>query len=284
VNGSDSGADVTTLTVEGPAAVFQRSSLVPFTLIIARDNEVVAFSGNGGDDSLAVTQKGSELAVTADGGAGIDELSGADESDSFLGGSGNDTITGGLGRDVLDGGEGDDRLLARDNLGDVVHGGAGSDFAQTDRITIDAVDGVETLDATPAPVTPPAPPPRPVVDRAAALPLLGRLTVTRSHGRLIARAQLTCPAAEAGGCRTALTLESAKAVRRGATRSSLVLGSARVNLATGQRRTVTFRLNGSAAAFSRHGRLAARVQVASSDSAGNSAARTLRVALRIPRA
>jgi hypothetical protein len=255
-------------------------------LNIARDNELVAFNGNGGDDALAVTQKGSELQVTADGGAGNDELSGADEADSFFGGSGNDTITGGPGRDQLDGGEGEDRLFARDNLGDVVHGGAGSDFAQTDRTTVDTVDGVETLDATPAPVTPPPPlpppPPKPV-DRVASLPTLGRFTVIRSHGRLIARAPVTCPAAEAGGCRTALTLETAKAVRRGATRSALVLGSARVNLAPGQTRTVSLRVGGSAVGLARHGRLAARVRVASSDSAGNSAARSLQVALRIPR-
>ena len=44
-----------------------------------------------------------------------------------------------------------DTLLARDRTGDLVRGGAGDDAAVTDWVTVDAVSGVEALDATPPP-------------------------------------------------------------------------------------------------------------------------------------
>ena len=284
VNGSATAGDVTKLTANALGASFQRTNLVPFTLEIKPDNEVVAFNGNGGNDVFSVTDGGSAMLVAADGGPGNDEVSGAEEADSFFGGSGNDVLTGGGGSDLLDGGEGEDRLLARDGVGDLVRGGVGNDSAQTDRITVDAVDGVETLDATPAPVPAPAPGPNPRAggDRTALLPSVGTVAVVRSHGKLIARAPVTCPAAEAGGCRTALTLETAKTVRLGKVRAVLVLGSATVNLAGGQRKTVSVRVNGAAAGLARHGRLSTRIEVSSSDAAGNSAARTVAVGLHIP--
>ncbi len=115
------------------------------------------------------------------------------------------------------------------------------------------------------------------------LPTVGKVAVIRSHGKLIARAPVSCPVAEAGGCRTALTLETAKAVRLGKVRAVLVLGSATVNLAPGQRKTVSVRVNGGAAGLANHGKLPTRIRVASSDAAGNSAARSVAVGLRIPR-
>jgi Ca2+-binding RTX toxin-like protein len=289
VNGSATGGDVTTLEANTSGATFERTSLVPFNLAIAPNNEVVSFNGGGGNDALSVTQEGSGLLVAADGGPGNDEVVGSGEADSFFGGSGNDVLTGGGGSDLLDGGEGDDRLLARDGVGDLVRGGTGTDSAQTDRITVDAVDGVETLEATPAPVPAPAPGPSPAgrpgrtADTAALLPNLGRVTLVRSHGKLLARAPVSCPAAEAGGCRTALTLETAKAVKLGGVRAVLVLGSASVNLGSGQRKTVSVRVNGGATALASHGRLAARIQVSSSDAAGNSAAGSKAIALQVPR-
>ena len=104
---------------------------------------------SGGDDQLTVSPGLPGLLVTADGGSGNDSLTGAEEADSLVGGAGNDTLTGGGGSDLLDGQEGDDRLLARDGHGDLVRGGTGNDSAQTDALTVDAVDGVETIDATP---------------------------------------------------------------------------------------------------------------------------------------
>ena len=103
-----------------------------------------------------------------------------------------------------------------------------------------------------------------------------------SHGKLIARAPVSCPAAEAGGCRTALTLETAKAVKLGKVRAVLVLGSATVNLAPGQRKTVSVRVNRRRRGLASHGKLSTRIQVSSSDAAGNTAAGTVAVGLRIP--
>jgi Ca2+-binding RTX toxin-like protein len=288
VNGSATAGDLTQFDATATEASFVRTNLVGFTLEIAPDNEVLAFNGGGGNDALKVHDEGSAMTVAADGGAGNDELSGAEEVDSFFGGSGNDLLTGGAGSDLLDGQEGDDRMLARDGVSDLVRGGTGNDSAQTDRTTVDGVDGVETLEATPAPVPTPGPPPVPpkpqpkAGDTAALLPTVGKFAVTHSHGKLIARAPVTCPVAEAGGCRTALTLETAKAVKLGKVRAVLVLGSASVSLAPGQSQTVPVRVNGGAAALARNGKLSTRVQVSSSDAAGNTAAGTMDVGLRFP--
>ena len=276
VNGSPTAGDVLKLTANAAGATFQRTNLVPFTLGIAPADEVVAVNGGGGDDVFAVSQEGSSPLVAADGGAGNDELSGANEADSFFGGSGNDTLAGGGGSDVLDGQEGDDRLFARDATGDLVRGGTGTDSAQTDQVTVDAIDGVEALDATPAPGQQPS-------DTVAILPTVGRVQVIRSHGKLLARAPVSCPAAEAGGCHTTLTLETAKPVRLGKVRARLVLGSVSVDLAPGQERTVSLRISGAAAGLAVRGELKTRIQVASSDAAGNSAARSVAVGLRISR-
>src|SRR6476646_6714911 len=79
--------------------------------------------------------------------------------------------------------------------------------------TVDAVDGVETIDATP-------PPPAP--DTTALLPTLGHIKVVRSHGHLIARVPLSCPAAETGGCQTTVTLTTARTIRPGRVRAMVV--------------------------------------------------------------
>ncbi len=174
VNGSATAGDATQFDATATEASFVRTNLVGFTLEIAGDNEVLAFNGGGGNDTFKVHDEGSAMTVVANGGAGNDELSGADvaatarspkttqqfATDSFFGGSGNDTLTGGPGSDLLDGQEGNDRLFARDGAGDLVRGGTGEDTAQTDEVTVDAIDGVETVDATPGPT--PAPVPTPV--------------------------------------------------------------------------------------------------------------------------
>jgi Ca2+-binding RTX toxin-like protein len=282
VNGSPTADDLFKLEAGESGATFQRTNLVPFTLGISSDSEVVAVNGAGGADELSVQQQGQKLLVAADGGAGDDRLSGGNEADSFFGGSGNDMLSGGGGSDLLDGGEGNDGLFARDQVGDLVRGGIGADSAQTDRVTVDAIDGVETLDATPAPVPAPAPAPQPRADTTALPPKVGKVQVIVAHGKPVARVPLACPASEAGGCRTALTLETAKAVNLGRFRAVLVLGSKSVDLAPGQRMSVSVRIS-AAAGLATHGKLATRIEVASSDAAGNSAARSLAVGLRIPR-
>jgi Ca2+-binding RTX toxin-like protein len=208
-------------------------------------------------------------------------LTGAEEADTFLGGTGSDLLGPGGGVDLADGGEGEDRIEARDGRGDLVRGGVGADSAVTDALTVDAVDGVESLDATPEPV--PATPAAANADRRASVPALGRIRVHGGPGKPTVKVPLTCPAGEAGGCVTSLTLETAAPVKLGSLHAAVVLGSGRVVLAAGQQRTATVRLAGGAATLARHGRLRARLRLESSDAAGNSATRSVAVALRIPR-
>src|SRR5512132_3199805 len=268
INGAPTAGDIFTAAPNAGRVLFTRTNLVPFTVDFAA--EALTVIGGGGGDQLTVSPGLPGLLVTADGGSGNDLLSGADEADSFVGGAGNDTLTGGRGSDLLDGQDGDDRLLARDGHGDPLRGGPGSDSAQTDALTVDAVDGVETIDATPP------------ADTKALLPTLGHITVVRSHGHLIARIPLSCPAAETGGCKTTVTLTTATTVRLGRVRAMLVLGSNSVSLRGGQRHTLSIPLAAGAATLARHGRVSTGVQIATRDAAGNAASRQVAVSLRIP--
>ena len=237
-------------------------------------------NGGGGNDALAVSTGLPGLFVAADGDAGDDMLSGAEEDDSFFGGSGSDTVTPGRGNDLADGGSDNDRLFARDSVGDLVRGGAGTDSAQTDETTVDSTSGVEALDATPV-VTPVATPSS--TDTTALLPKLGKIKVTRQGGKLVALVRVSCPAAEAGGCRTTLTVATAKAVRLGKVTAVLVLGSKSIDLDPGQQSTARVRLTRGAAGLAKRGKLPVRVRITSSDVAANSAAKSVAVGVRIPR-
>jgi Ca2+-binding RTX toxin-like protein len=272
INGSPTAGDVFAVRRNGARAAIDRTNLVPFTVDFTA--ETLAVTGGGGDDRLTVSPGLPGLLVTADGGPGNDSLTGAEEADSLAGGAGNDTLNGGGGSDLLDGQDGDDRLLARDGRGDLVRGGTGNDSAQTDARTIDVVDGVEAIDATP-------PPPDP--DTRALLPNLGHITVVRSHGQLVARVPLACPAAETGGCRTTVTLTTAGTIRLGRVHAMLVLGSGSVSLRGGQGDTLSIPLAAGVETLARHGRLSTRVQIATRDAAGNAASRQVAVNLRIPR-
>jgi len=57
----------------------------------------------------------------------------------------------------------------------------------------------------------------------------------------------------------------------------------RIRLGPGQPSTVSIRLARGVAAFAKRGVLATRIRVTSSDAAGNSAARSMALRLRIPR-
>jgi Ca2+-binding RTX toxin-like protein len=270
INGSPTAGDAFTVRPNGARAAIDRTNLVPFTVDFTA--EALTVNGEGGDDQLTVTPGLPGLLVTADGGSGNDSLTGAEEADTLVGAADNDTLNGGGGSDLLDGQEGDDRLLARDGQGDLVRGGAGNDSAQTDALTVDAVDGVETIDATPAPVS----------DSSALVPTLGHIRVVRSHGHLVARVPLSCAAAETGGCQTTVTLTTARTVRLGRVRAKVILGSRSVSLRGGQRSTLSIRLATGVAALARHGRLSTRVQIATRDAAGNTASRRVARSLRIP--
>jgi Ca2+-binding RTX toxin-like protein len=271
VNGSPAAGDVFTVRPNAARAAIDRTNLVPFTVDFTA--EALTVHGGGGDDQLTVVPGLAGLLVIADGESGNDSLTGAEEADSLVGGAGVDALNGGGGSDLLDGQEGDDRLFARDGTGDLVRGGTGNDSAQTDALTVDVVDGVETVDATPQPVS----------DSSALVPALGRIRVVRSGGRLRARVPLSCPAAESGGCRTTVTLTTARTVRLRRVRATVILGSRSVSLRGGQRRTLSIPLASGVAALARRGRLATRVQIATRDAAGNAASRRVARNLRIPR-
>jgi Ca2+-binding RTX toxin-like protein len=271
INGSPTAGDAFTVRPNGARAAIDRTNLVPFTVDFTA--EALTVNGQGADDQLTVSPGLPGLIVTADGGSGNDSLTGAEEADSLVGGSGIDTLTGSGGSDLLDGQDGDDRLVARDGRGDLVRGGTGNDSAQTDALTVDLVDGVETIDATPSPVS----------DSRALVPTLGRIRVIRSSGHLRARVPLSCPAAEAGGCQTTVTLTTAKTVRLGRVRATVVIGSRSKSLRAGQRSTLSITLATGVAGLARRGKLATRVQIATRDAAGNTASRRVTRSLRIPR-
>jgi Ca2+-binding RTX toxin-like protein len=270
VNGSPTDGDAFTLAPNAGDPRFERTNLAPFTIEITT-SEAVAVNAGGGNDEFAVAPGLAGLFVAAHGDAGADTLTGSEEDDSFFGDSGSDTVTPGSGSDVADGGSDDDRLFARDGVGDLVRGGAGTDSAQTDEVTVDAIGGVEALDATPP------------ANTGTLLPELGQVKVDRAGRKLIARVPITCPAAAAVGCRTTLTLQTAKAVRLGEVRGVVVLGSKSVDLGPGQQATVRIRLASGAAGLAKRGKLPVRVRVASSDATGNSAEKSVAIALRIAR-
>jgi Ca2+-binding RTX toxin-like protein len=248
----------------------------------AIETEHLTVNGGDGDDRFEATAPGlaslTQLAVNAGNG-----------DDSVAGGDGPDRLDGGDGSDLLDGRDGNDQLSARDRRADVVRGGAGDDSAQTDELTLDAVSEVEQIDATPAPSEPPpptetppteTPPPGPPPDKIALLPKLGRATLAKRGNKLVVKLPISCPAEESGGCRTTLSVRTARRVRVGSARRILALGSKLVALAAGAHAMIAIRLNGRAATAIQDGRLPVRIIVASADSAGNTARRTVSVTLR----
>jgi len=256
-----------------PASLDDRTNLVPFTLDIG-SSEALDTRGLGGNDSLAALPgTGSLLAVTADGGAGDDVLSGAEEADSLFGGSGDDQLTGGAGADLLDGQDGNDALRARDAQGDLVRGGGGTDSAQADARGVDVVDGVESLDVPAATDT------KATKARVAS----GRAAVKIRRGRASTRLRLSCPAAEAGGCAGRLTLVSAKRVRIGSQRVTVVLGSARYALKAGKSKRVTVKLPTGLRGLASKGAVAAKAQTVTRDAAGNTAVGARKLSLRLPK-
>jgi len=256
VNGAGAG-DAFTITPNGAKSEFKRTNLVPFTLDV--DAEQLEVNGLGGDDTLTASD-GLALAIVADGGAGNDTLTGANEIDALLGGSGNDALTGGGGADAIDGQDGDDTLSARDGVGDLVRGGVGNDSAQTDRKNVDVVDGVEKVDALPEQAKPHQ-------------PKIGTVKLSRKGSRLTASIRLTCPAAEAGGCKVSVTLTSAK--RK--------LGSGKVTLKAGQTRVLKVKLAAGALRLAKGGKLAVRQALVSTDAAGNAVSFTRSHKLGVPR-
>ena len=127
----------------------------PFGLSIAT-SEVFELNTFGGNDTLDVEPGvGALIAIVADAGSGNDRFNGGDENDTFFGGLGDDTLEPGAGFDSVDGQDGNDRLLVRDNTGDLARGGTGTDSAVAD--AADVLAEIESANVTPAADTRPPP-------------------------------------------------------------------------------------------------------------------------------
>ena len=120
IDGStNSGASVTVNGQEFTTSVPPRSAndFGPYSGITVRSG--------AGDDVIEVV-KGTDINLTADGGAGADRIVGGEGEDRINGGSGDDTIFGNGGRDDLFGASGNDLLSGGDG-NDILYGGNGKD-------------------------------------------------------------------------------------------------------------------------------------------------------------
>ena len=243
----------------------------PFGLDIAT-SEVFELNTFAGNDTLDVQPGvGALIAIVADGGADNDRFNGGDENDTFFGGLGDDTLEPGAGFDSVDGQDGNDRLLVRDNTGDLARGGTGTDSAVAD--AADVLAEIESADVTPAADT-----------RATALRVISkRITSKIKRGIYTARVRVECPAVETGGCKGTLSLLTAKSLRiRGVKVPSALLVSKRYTLRPGQRRTLSMKLPRGIGKFAdRKRRLSLRAQSISRDASGNVATRASKLTVKL---
>jgi Ca2+-binding RTX toxin-like protein len=100
-------------------------------LLVGGDEEDI-FTGGGGKDRLEGNGGNDRL----NGFTGNDVLIGGSGDDRLYGGDGNDILIGGFGADQFRGEEGDDQFFARDNVADILLGGAGNDTAQADALDL----------------------------------------------------------------------------------------------------------------------------------------------------
>ena len=105
----------------------------------ADGTRTVIVNGGGGNDSITVVAKTTELASSGlNGDGGDDVLTGPDSNDTLTGGEGDDRLVAGKGDDVMNGGAGNDTLVWNQGDGtDTQDGGAGNDGAE--------VNGAPTL-------------------------------------------------------------------------------------------------------------------------------------------
>ncbi len=127
VNGGN-GAEQFTATANGSRVRFDRVNPAPFAIDIGT-SETLAVTANGGDDSFSASGNLSALiAVTVDGGAGVDTILGTNGADVLLGGDGNDFIDGNQGDDIASLGAGDDAFQWDPGDGnDTIEGQDGTD-------------------------------------------------------------------------------------------------------------------------------------------------------------
>jgi Ca2+-binding RTX toxin-like protein len=98
----------------------------------ANGNFGVVVNGGGGNDSITVLAKTTEITgAKLLGEAGDDVLTGADTNDSLSGGEGNDRLVGAKGNDNMTGGAGNDTLVWNNgDATDFIEGDAGNDTTE----------------------------------------------------------------------------------------------------------------------------------------------------------
>ena len=98
----------------------------------ADGTRTVIVNGGGGNDSITVLARNTELASSGlNGDAGDDVITGPDSNDTLTGGDGNDRLVAGKGADIMNGGAGNDTLVWNNGDGsDVLNGDAGNDGAE----------------------------------------------------------------------------------------------------------------------------------------------------------
>lgn len=211
-----------------------------------------------GNDARNVVQLRSQSPDTVQGLGGDDEIDGANGNDVLDGGAGNDTIFGGGNDDTITGGPGldslsgegsgsglfisiagNDRIDARDGVGENLNCGPGADTAIIDALDVVPQDPgslCEVVDRPAAPAPAPAPGPAAPAARSATI----RSSSLRARRNRVAVA-VACPAGGAT-CRGRVTLRTAKKVKVGSRRRAVTLGSAAYTVSAGKRRTVTVKV------------------------------------------
>jgi hypothetical protein len=227
----------------------------------------VTVEGGAGDDRLTVSLTAIQL--------GVATINGGDGDDLLVGFLGRDLLSGGAGFDVMSGRAGDDAVSARDGAADIVSCGAGTDTLVADAAASDPALECEAEDR-------PAVPPPPAGPDTTATPVTissGRLTGKRNATRL----RIRCPAAELGGCAGTLTLRTKRALRVGAVRARLELGSARFKLSAGAQKVLKVALPKRLAELVGRRSLGVTAAVVSRDAAGNVAVASRSLVMALPR-
>jgi Ca2+-binding RTX toxin-like protein len=260
--------DVSQLKMVGTKIRYDRVNL-PFGLNIA-SSEVFELNTFGGNDTLDVAPgQGPLIAVTVDAGAGNDRFTGGDEADTFFGGSGDDTLDPGAGADLVDGQSGNDVLKTRDGAGDLVRGGDGIDSASSD--AADVLDGIESADVGAGAD----------VKGTAIQVRTKRINSKLKKGIYSARVEILCPAAEAGGCKGTLALQTAKAVSIGGVKVTALVGSKSYSLQAAQTRTLSIKLPKGIRKFAKKVTLSLRAVSTSRDAAGNVATGSSKLTVKL---
>ena len=117
------------------------NSAVPNDQTVPADGTFsVVINGGGGNDSLTVLAKNTEIiAAKLIGDGGDDVLIGADSGDSLGGGDGNDRLVGAKGGDDMSGGAGNDTLVWNNgDASDFIEGDAGNDATEEQVRTVGA--------------------------------------------------------------------------------------------------------------------------------------------------